>query len=122
VTSPPESLRTSGSNGGLDCVDFGSRSEAQAYLDAHPWDPYYLNGDGNGIACEWWTYMSSEVWLRIATLMFGIVLRYFADWMREKRTPPLVVLTITRLSQPWDDKREPGSVSTRALCLTRLAG
>jgi hypothetical protein len=43
-------------NGGdLDCEDFGSRSEAQAYLEANPEDADYLDGDGDGIACEWGT-------------------------------------------------------------------
>jgi hypothetical protein len=41
-------------NGGdLDCEDFGSRSEAQAYLEANPTDSDYLDGDGDGVACEW---------------------------------------------------------------------
>jgi hypothetical protein len=43
-------------NGGdLDCEDFGSRSEAQAYLEANPADADYLDGDGDGLACEWGT-------------------------------------------------------------------
>lgn len=48
----------SGSDGGsggvplgdYDCSDFSSQSEAQSYL--LPGDPYRLDGDGDGIACE----------------------------------------------------------------------
>jgi hypothetical protein len=39
----------------LDCGDFGSRAEAQAYLEANPADADYLDGDGDGVACEWGT-------------------------------------------------------------------
>lgn len=39
----------------LDCENFGSRAEAQAYLEAHPADADYLDGDGDGVACEWGT-------------------------------------------------------------------
>jgi hypothetical protein len=39
----------------LDCEDFASRADAQAYLDSNPHDPNYLDGDGDGIACEWGT-------------------------------------------------------------------
>ena len=45
----------SSSGGTLDCVDFGSQSQAQASLDADPSDPHYLDGDGDGDACEWGT-------------------------------------------------------------------
>jgi hypothetical protein len=46
-------LRTSGSNGGgLDCEDFGSRPEAQSYLEANPADADSLDGDGDGFACK----------------------------------------------------------------------
>lgn len=46
------SIRTS-VYGDLDCEDFGSRAEAQVYLESHPYDTNYLDGDGDGIACEW---------------------------------------------------------------------
>ncbi|QIN80339.1 hypothetical protein GBA65_19475 [Rubrobacter marinus] len=36
----------------LDCVDFASREEAQAVLDADPGDPNALDADGDGLACE----------------------------------------------------------------------
>jgi hypothetical protein len=38
-----------------DCDDFGSRAEAQAHLEANPADADYLDGDGDGVACEWST-------------------------------------------------------------------
>lgn len=37
----------------LDCEDFNSRAEAQVYLEANPADADYLNGDGDGVPCEW---------------------------------------------------------------------
>jgi hypothetical protein len=39
-----------------DCEDFSTRAEAQEFFEAHGGperDPYYLDGDGDGIACEW---------------------------------------------------------------------
>jgi hypothetical protein len=39
----------------LDCEDFSSRAEAQAYLEANPAGADYLDGGGDGIACEWGT-------------------------------------------------------------------
>jgi competence protein ComEC len=38
--------------GDLDCADFATQEEAQAVLDANPSDPNYLDGEGDGIACE----------------------------------------------------------------------
>ena len=35
-----------------DCSDFVTHAQAQACLDAHPGDPFRLDGDGDGIACE----------------------------------------------------------------------
>jgi micrococcal nuclease len=35
---------------GMDCEDFSSQAEAQAALE--PGDPYNLDSDGNGVACE----------------------------------------------------------------------
>ena len=34
------------------CVDFITQTAAQASLEQHPSDPYGLDPDGNGIACE----------------------------------------------------------------------
>lgn len=36
----------------LDCLDFASREEAQAVLEADPSDPNALDADGDGLACE----------------------------------------------------------------------
>ena len=38
--------------GDLDCSDFATQEEAQAVLDANPDDPNYLDGEGDGVACE----------------------------------------------------------------------
>jgi hypothetical protein len=35
-----------------DCSDFAYQEDAQAVLDQDPSDPYNLDGDGDGIACE----------------------------------------------------------------------
>jgi len=35
-----------------DCIDFATHAQAQAYFEAHPGDPDYLDGDGDGVACE----------------------------------------------------------------------
>lgn len=51
VTDQPPVYRGSD----LDCEDFASRAEAQAYLEANPTDADYLDGDGDRIACEWGT-------------------------------------------------------------------
>lgn len=37
--------------GDLDCSDFGIQEEAQVFLA--PGDPYRLDADGDGLACEW---------------------------------------------------------------------
>lgn len=36
-----------------DCADFGTRAAAQAVLDSDRSDPYRLDGDNDGAACEW---------------------------------------------------------------------
>jgi hypothetical protein len=36
----------------LDCTDFDSQAAAQAYLDVDPFDPAFLDRDGDGVACE----------------------------------------------------------------------
>src|SRR5215207_7343690 len=46
--TPPEDVPT----GDLDCADFDSQEEAQAVLERDPSDPNYLDGEGDGIACE----------------------------------------------------------------------
>ncbi len=38
--------------GDLNCSDFATQEEAQAVLDANPDDPNYLDGEGDGVACE----------------------------------------------------------------------
>jgi competence protein ComEC len=35
-----------------DCADFRTHAEAQACLEAYPGDPFNLDGDNDGIACE----------------------------------------------------------------------
>jgi len=35
-----------------DCADFATQAEAQACFDAYPDDPFGLDGDNDGIACE----------------------------------------------------------------------
>ena len=39
-------------NSDCDCSDFTTQEEAQRVLDAFDDDPYKLDGDGNGLACE----------------------------------------------------------------------
>jgi micrococcal nuclease len=36
----------------LDCADFETQEEAQEIFDEDPSDPHYLDGDGDGVACE----------------------------------------------------------------------
>ncbi len=38
--------------GDYDCRDFSTQRRAQAVLDAEPGDPYGLDGDYDGVACE----------------------------------------------------------------------
>ena len=41
-------------SGVIDCEDFDSHREAQAFFERTGWDdPYWLDDDGDGIACEW---------------------------------------------------------------------
>ena len=37
----------------FNCSDFATQAQAQAVLRADPTDPNRLDGDGDGIACEW---------------------------------------------------------------------
>ena len=57
VGRPSSSSRSdrSSSSAHLDCDDFTSRAAAQEYLDSHPADAAYLDGDNDGVACEWGT-------------------------------------------------------------------
>jgi hypothetical protein len=34
------------------CADFDTHAEAQACLEAYPSDPFNLDGDNDGVACE----------------------------------------------------------------------
>ena len=50
-----------------DCQSFGSQESAQAELERIPSDPYDLDPDGNGIACEDYNYGSGGTASAIAT-------------------------------------------------------
>ena len=53
--SPAASQSTtpgSGVDGNLDCASFETHEEAQRVLEQDPSDPHYLDGDGDGLACE----------------------------------------------------------------------
>ena len=50
TTEPSEATRSAASARDYDCDDFESQEEAQLYLA--PRDPYGLDEDGNGVACE----------------------------------------------------------------------
>jgi micrococcal nuclease len=47
-SSSPES----GVDSNLDCASFATHEEAQKVLEQDPSDPNYLDGDGDGVACE----------------------------------------------------------------------
>ena len=42
----------SGADSNLDCAGFETHEEAQRVLERDPSDPHYLDGDGDGVACE----------------------------------------------------------------------
>ena len=43
----------SAQGGDMDCSDFSSQAEAQAFFEqAGPGDPHRLDGDNDGVACE----------------------------------------------------------------------
>jgi micrococcal nuclease len=42
----------SGADSNLDCAGFATHEEAQRVLEQDPSDPHYLDGDGDGVACE----------------------------------------------------------------------
>jgi endonuclease YncB( thermonuclease family) len=56
--SPPAFQSASAGNGGSeadsnpDCASFETHEEAQRVLEQDPSDPHYLDGDGDGVACE----------------------------------------------------------------------
>jgi hypothetical protein len=53
TSAPPEASPESNASEDLDCSDFDSRVEAQATYNQDPSDPYGLDADGDGVACEW---------------------------------------------------------------------
>jgi hypothetical protein len=52
VARPPESPPTLGRGDAYNCGDFRSQADAQAVLRADPTDPFRLDTDRDGIACE----------------------------------------------------------------------
>jgi hypothetical protein len=48
----PSASAGGGGNTNLDCGHFATREEAQRVLRQDPSDPNYLDGDGDGVACE----------------------------------------------------------------------
>ena len=42
----------SGGDSNLVCASFVTHKEAQKVLEQDPSDPHYLDGDGDGVACE----------------------------------------------------------------------
>jgi micrococcal nuclease len=56
--SPPVSQSATAESGSsevdsnLDCAGFETHEEAQRVLEQDPSDPHYLDGDGDGVACE----------------------------------------------------------------------
>lgn len=45
-------ILSTGARGNVDCGDFGTRTDAQAHLDADSSDPDGLDANNDGIACE----------------------------------------------------------------------
>ena len=35
------------------CIDFGTQERAQRFYELDPSDPNHLDGDSDGLACEW---------------------------------------------------------------------
>lgn len=69
-------ISSAGTEGDLDCGDFGSWAEAQANLVATPSDPDRLDGNNDGTACKNHDYMGgTPFWTRatppIATPISG---------------------------------------------------
>jgi hypothetical protein len=50
ASEPTVPETTASASGDYSCADFGTQEEAQAFLT--PGDPYVLDPDGNGLACE----------------------------------------------------------------------
>jgi micrococcal nuclease len=50
ASQPPSAGNSADSN--LDCAGFETHEEAQRVLEQDPSDPHYLDGDGDGVACE----------------------------------------------------------------------
>lgn len=52
-TPASQSARSgSGGDSNLDCASFETHEQAQRVLERDPSDPHYLDGDGDGVACE----------------------------------------------------------------------
>jgi competence protein ComEC len=51
-TEPVQEPEPAPSGGDLNCSDFAIQEEAQAVLDSDASDPNYLDGEGDGVACE----------------------------------------------------------------------
>jgi hypothetical protein len=49
---PPNEVRYDGRREAINCPDFATQADAQAFLRAYPSDPSELDTDRNGIACE----------------------------------------------------------------------
>jgi Tol biopolymer transport system component len=54
TSPPPDEPPTTTAD--LDCADFATQQEAQAELERDPSDPNNLDADGDGIACETYSY------------------------------------------------------------------
>jgi ABC-type multidrug transport system fused ATPase/permease subunit len=69
-----------------DCADFPTQADAQAELERNPSDPFDLDVDGDGIACEDGVLPSrtQSVWYVIATLAF-ILLISILWWILKKK-------------------------------------
>jgi micrococcal nuclease len=52
AASPARSPVATPANGDYNCSDFSTQAEAQRILDAYPGDPYKLDRDHDGVACE----------------------------------------------------------------------
>ena len=42
----------SSADSNLECAGFATQKEAQRVVEEVPSDPHYLDGDGDGVACE----------------------------------------------------------------------
>ncbi|MGI5452033.1 excalibur calcium-binding domain-containing protein [Streptomyces sp. CA-249302] len=55
----PEGAVAAHAKADLDCSDFTYQEDAQAEFNRLPGDPYRLDEDNDGIACEWLPHRSS---------------------------------------------------------------